>query len=40
MEKTMDHKATYVWVSIGLVIILILSSVTYNSTRLITEKND
>lgn len=38
MEKSMDHKATYVWVSIGLVIILILAGVTYNSTRLITEK--
>ncbi|WP_372681017.1 cache domain-containing protein [Desulfosarcina sp.] len=34
----MNHKATYLWVSIGLLIILILAGVTYNSTRLITEK--
>ena len=34
----MDHKATYIWASVGLVIILILAGVTYNSTRLITEK--
>lgn len=34
----MNHKKTYVWVSIGLVVILILAGVTYNSTRLVTEK--
>jgi len=38
MGKIMDHQKTYVWVSIGLVVILILAGVTYNSTRLVTEK--
>ena len=38
MRKTMNHKTTYLWVSVGLLVILILAGITYNSTRLITKK--
>ncbi|BBO84947.1 hypothetical protein DSCO28_55130 [Desulfosarcina ovata subsp. sediminis] len=33
-----DPKQTYIWSCLGLGMILILAGVTYNSTRLITEK--
>ena len=34
----MNKRQTYFWVVVGLVVIMILAVVTYNSTRLITEK--
>ncbi|BBO91400.1 hypothetical protein [Desulfosarcina ovata] len=34
----MNRKQTYIWSCLGLGMILILAGVTYNSTRMITEK--